>query len=139
MIGKLFLLSFLLVGFASAQNFEAFLRRLKEERRFDDENPCAGRTDAHFARNTRGCAWYHECTADGVAARQDRCQEGYWLNYEDQVCDYEVNVKCDFDDRLTTLECPVGGSVTVIPHKYSCSKYTGLFFELVILKLCYER
>lgn len=136
MIGKLFVLSVLLVGCASAQNIEEFLRLLKDQRRFDDVNPCAGYEGRVFVRNTRGCAWYHECNSEGVAVRQGRCDEGFWFNHDEELCDHTVNVKCDYDDRLNNLNCPTGGGVSVIPHKYSCSKYIGLIFEPIEFELC---
>jgi hypothetical protein len=75
MIGKLICLSLLLANFAGAQNVEEFLAKIKAERGFE-ENPCAGRAGAHFARNTRGCSWYFACGGSNSVLREDRCGPG---------------------------------------------------------------
>jgi hypothetical protein len=64
----------LIATFASAQDFVALLARIKAERGEQfAENPCSGRSGAHFARNSRGCSWYFACNTENEVIRQDRC------------------------------------------------------------------
>lgn len=57
---------------SNAQNFDEFIANFKAERNFID-NPCNGRSGAHFARNSRGCSWYFACDSEGAVIREDRC------------------------------------------------------------------
>lgn len=124
MIGKLCIFSALLVSLVAGQDVALFLSKIKAERGFED-NPCAGRSGAHFAVNPRGCSWYFACTNDNTVDREDRCPTGLHFNYLEQTCDFKINVKCELDDRWNNLVCPSTRGVSIIPHPYSCSKYTG--------------
>jgi Chitin binding Peritrophin-A domain len=91
-----------------------------------DENPCEGLVGSKFVPSSRGCSWYFLC-ADDKVIREDRCPKGHRLNFEKQICDFGENIECDLDDRWNQVFCPVGrGEITIIPHPYVCSKYTGM-------------
>lgn len=124
MIAKLFLMSVVLVGFTTAfdiGNIRSFLTTIKDTRAAFDVNPCTGRT---FAKNTRGCSWFWQCSDDGLPVRQDRCPEGRHFNYNDQTCDYKENANCQLDETVPK-ECPSGTGILTIPHPETCSKFTG--------------
>jgi hypothetical protein len=88
-------------------------------------NPCKNRIEPnHFARNPRGCSWYFVCE-DNEVVRENRCEKGFHFNYDRQMCDYRDSVYCDLDDR-NNVQCPEDRrGIAVIPHPYTCLKYTG--------------
>lgn len=112
--------------FAAAQDIEAFMAKISDERPFN-VNPCEGIEEYSFVLNTRGCSWYHVCNNVSEVIGQGRCPSGFYFNAVQQICDHRENVNCDWDDRWTNLVCPNDPGITVIPHTYSCSKYTICF------------
>lgn len=127
MVGKTAVIFLLALAYARAQSFEEILRSIQAKKSFEG-NPCSGRTGVHFARNYRGCSWYFACGSANNVIREDRCHDGLIFNYEEQKCDYVENVKCSIDDENEAPQvCPPGSrGIYVIPHPYSCTKYTGL-------------
>lgn len=125
MIGRIFLISVFLVTFVSAQDIDKLLAKIGANRY--SENPCTGE---RFAKNTRGCSWFFVCDDDNQVIQQNRCPENFYFSVERQLCDRRENVECDIPKGPT--ECPDENGITVIPHPYSCSKYTGSC-------LCYQR
>lgn len=119
------LLIVLLVGFVAAQDYNQFLAKIERDRGFNDDEACSGRDELHFARNSRGCSWFFACNDLNQIISENRCPEGFHFNYAQQNCDYKVNVQCDLDDRWVNLVCPPERGIIVIPHPYTCSKYTG--------------
>lgn len=123
MIGKLFI-SLLLVTFVTAQNFEEFMVQTNKLQGFEiDHSPCSGRSGGHFGRNSRGCSWFFQCNEFNEIVREDRCPEGLYFNYPDQNCAPRDLIPCDINP--ITLICPQEPGIKVIPHPYTCSKYTG--------------
>lgn len=126
MIGKIFILTVLLLGSASAQNYEEFMAKIKAHRNFAD-NPCAEHPSGFFADNPRGCRWFYECGADNVVVRENRCGEGHNFNELAQACD--ATLECE--DPAKPKFCPTGTGIQIIPHPYSCAKFTSELFFLV--------
>lgn len=107
-----------------SQDIDVFMSKIEAEGR-RAVNPCTGIDQLRFLRNPRGCSWYFVCQNQQVI-REDRCQGGLRFNYDDQNCDFIDRVDCDFDDRWTNLICPTGNTgLVIIPHPYTCSKFTG--------------
>lgn len=78
MLGKAFLITFVLASSAAAQNIEEFMARI-ENQQGPQEKPCADYSGSHFAQNNRGCAWYFVCRRSEVV-REDRCGRGLrWI------------------------------------------------------------
>jgi Chitin binding Peritrophin-A domain len=142
MIGKLILFSFLSLTVANAKSIDNFLAQIKVSPAAEP-NPCGNRVGDHFARNNRGCSWYFVCDDKNEIVREDRCDNGLHFSYYNQMCDYKDRVKCDLDDRWANITCPEERYINVIPHPYTCSKYTGIgnFDSRKILKpkiICYQ-
>ena len=125
MIGRVFVISLLLVTFVSAQDIDQFLAKIESDRYAD--NVCTGK---RFASNSRGCSWFWVCDYDGEKLEENRCPENFFFSEEDQLCDKRDNVVCKIPDPPT--ECPSENGVLVISHPNSCSKFTGK-------PLCYRK
>lgn len=115
MIGKLIVLNILLLSSACGEDF--LINHVGEN--FASPQ-CESRNESHFAINTRGCSWFWYCNEKNVALSQNRCPAGFRFNYNDQNCDYEGNVECEFDNRVDDYTCPRSGFVIHIPHPQSC-------------------
>ena len=125
MIGKISLLVIVFVTFASGQNIEEFIAKLKADGRYQ-ENPCAGVTGSHFARNNRGCAWYFACDNNNEVIREDRCPGTLRFDFLGQRCVYPEDLECDLDDVFIDPTCPPGRGISIVPHPYTCTKFTGI-------------
>lgn len=131
MIEKLIILSIFFTTLANANVSDSFISRIKVEPAAET-NPCGNRAGEHFARNTRGCSWYFVCDEKNEIVREGRCDEGWHFSYYNQMCDYKDRVLCDLDDRWRNLTCPDETGINVIPHPYTCSKYTGNYDSRLI-------
>lgn len=126
MILKVIIFGIFLVSCASAQDLEKLLKQAVTHRGYED-NPCTGRNDAHWAKNNRGCSWFYTCGANNVLIEQNRCEEGRHFSFEYQACGFKGEVPCNIPD--IPAECPSNNfGILVVPHQYSCSKYTGEAF-----------
>ena len=76
-----------------------------------------------------GCSWYFVCGENNEVERENRCDSGYRFSYDSQMCDYRDRVYCDLDDR-SNVTCPEGMGINIIPHPYTCSKYTSVITYL---------
>ena len=121
MFGKIILILTLYVASSTASNHTGFLSK----KQVFANNPCLGRNGPHFAPNARGCSWYFECDNNEIK-REDRCEFPLQFNYLYQRCDYRENVRCELDDRWRDLQCTEEKKISIIPHPYSCSMYTGV-------------
>jgi len=123
------ILSALLVAAAAGPTLDDLVAEYMKERQLSQAatNVCAGRDDYTFVDNERGCAWYHLCVNE--VATEGRCPQGFWFDAPNQWCDYVANVDCVLDDRWQNLICPNQG-LHVIPHPYTCQKYTSKCHQL---------
>lgn len=123
MSGKL-IVSLMLVTLVTAQNFDEFMLKINEKQGFEiDHSPCSGRAGPHFGKNSRGCSWFFQCNEFNEIVNENRCPEGYYFNYPDQNCAPRDLVPCSVNNVTET--CPQESGITVIPHPYTCSKFTG--------------
>jgi Chitin binding Peritrophin-A domain len=74
-------------------------------------NPCEGLSGV-FVNDPSSCQAYFFCVnGQGIA---NQCEEGFFFNEAEQLCDFEANVAC--------VDCPPTG-VHLIPVPGSCTEY----------------
>ncbi|CRL08014.1 CLUMA_CG020982, isoform A [Clunio marinus] len=121
------ILVIVLITFTSADVVEKNLAKQRKYVQGLRDERCLELDEVHFSRNTRGCAWYFRCDEEGNVESEDRCPGNLWFNEEDQMCSNPEDVECDLDDRWVDVVCPNEVGISVIPHPYTCSKYTVCF------------
>lgn len=95
---------------------------------------CEGVEEGRFLDNPFSCAAWFQCR-DGRAVSGE-CPGGSWFNYEQQLCDWPFNVRCDaevseivelecvtVEEPDYTISCRTTDELHTVPHPYDCNRY----------------